>query len=141
MNNLFRSIGGFYLVVLSQVFGWLVAIGLLTAGTTILSSGFGGETGLNDGLLIGSWVAILVGGPVALAGTAVCLMRYLKKDEWPSFERTGRIVVTGAWLAMALAVGAATGSTVSGLPWYGMIGLGIWTVAPWLFRLAPHGTP
>ena len=139
MNAILRNIGGFYVVVLTQMFAWLVTITILTAVTTLAASAFTETTSVSNSLLVGSWVAILVGGPVAIAATAVCLRRYLRKDGWPTFHKTGRKVVTGVWLAMALILATSTDSVVNGIPWYGAIAAGIWGVAPLIFRLAPVG--
>ena len=138
-STVFRTIVGFYGVVLTQLIGWMVVVALLTAGATVLAGIVTEPTSINDSLLIGTWVAILAGGPVAITATAVCMRRYLKKGDWPAFDRTARLFVTGAWVVMAIVLGAGSNSIWSGLPWYGLITLGVWGVAPLMFRLAPTG--
>jgi hypothetical protein len=140
LKNVLSDIGGFYWIVIAQLFGWLIAITFLTAGAAVLAGLFSQPTTVAEGLTVGSWVAVLAGGPVALAGAVVCLRRYAKRGAWPTFGRTARISVTGAWLIMAIILGLASDSVLSGIVWYGIIAVGIWGVAPWLFRIVPDGS-
>lgn len=132
-------IGGAVLVVVSQIVGWVVIIGMLTAGAGAVSGLFGSSGSLDDSLLVGGWVAILLGGPVAIAAAAVAMRRFLRADPWPGYAVTGRWVVTIVWFALALFTAGASGTVVAGLPWYGSIGAGIWLAAPFALRLAPEG--
>lgn len=135
-----RRVGGAFLVVLSQLVGWLVAVGMLTTGAGVVSGLFGSSTSLDDSLAVGGWVAILLGGPVALAAVVLATRRFLRSDPWPTYVTTGRWIVTGVWFGMALFTAGATGTVVAGLPWYGSIGLGIWLVAPFVLGMAPDGS-